>query len=339
MEWLTRLLGKVASEDMVDMIVLNSGDFGPKGNPIAVDECYVELFVNSLRLEKARRFGTKFHGVVYTYPSFAYEGGASATLPAISKPKNLEAVDPEGMGNVITLNRKMMGSVPWRGGTFALELGLFSVKGGNLLSSVLDYLVDLSSTAGASFVGAAKPFVPLVSKGMDMLAGQTSEVALEVGIDTSVPMEREGTYAIIAKPKSSSIDISRITLDPSDQKLLYNGKPLIAAYCVYSIKRVDQKADFGEIPELKDAWTKMREAIRTYNRQDAEGKFTAFRLAALTSPDLTRKDADGLVARAQQTLEAAFPTTLAGDTRGEMETSPEPLAWESLSDVPLYRPA
>jgi hypothetical protein len=61
----------------------------------------------------------------------------------------------------------------WRGGNLNVELGLFAVKSGNLLTPIVDFLSEISNAAGISFIGQAKPFLPLISKGMDLIAGQT----------------------------------------------------------------------------------------------------------------------------------------------------------------------
>src|SRR5262245_12290256 len=82
---------------------------------IAADECYDELRVETLRIEKARSFATRFNGVVYSFVTLARQGEEDAVIPAISKPVKLAELDPDSLGNVITVSKQMMGAVPWRG--------------------------------------------------------------------------------------------------------------------------------------------------------------------------------------------------------------------------------
>src|SRR5207249_8602919 len=96
----------------------------------------------------------------YSFVTLSREGDTKAEFAAVSKPDKLAELDSQSLDKVITVSKQMMGAVPWRGGTLGLEVGLFSVKKGNLLSPVLDYVTKVSSTAGASFVGAVKPFLP-----------------------------------------------------------------------------------------------------------------------------------------------------------------------------------
>jgi hypothetical protein len=309
MSWISNVWSTMngsPAEDLafVDNLTIPGEHFN--GLPIVGDECYVELYVESLRLEKARKFATTFHGVVYSFQKLARQGTPSADLAAISKPDKLAKLDSKSLGNVITVSRQLMGAVPWRGGTMHLELGLFSVKSGNLLSPVLDFVTQVSTTAGISFIGAVTPFVPLLTKGMDLIAGQVNDVALEVAFDADLDLNKSGTYAIISIPKTQ-IDTTKITVDRSDRKLLLDGFPLECGYCVFSIRRALQKADYGEIPELKEKFAALVGAIKSNNVQVATDALTAFRLAVLTSPDLIPADADLLVAKAAAQVNKAFP--------------------------------
>lgn len=327
MSWLSDLWSKIYGANAQDLILIDNLG-APDDNLLVEDGCYVELYVESLRLEVARRFATEFHGVVYSFQSMAVEGAPTAKLAAISKPDNLANLDKSSLGKVITVSKKMMGAMPWRGGTFHLELGLFSVKSGNLLSPVLDFVTDVSTTAGASFIGAVTPFVPLMVKGMDLLAGQSADVSLEVALDADLPLTKAGTFAIIAAEKGA-IDPKNVTLDPTDKKLLLDGSPLERAYCVFSIRSTDRKADFGEIPELKDKYAALMAAIKTNKQNFAEDALTAFRLAVLTCPDLIPADADKLIQKVTDRVSKTFP---GGATAKIAPTG----AVHELSSVDLY---
>jgi hypothetical protein len=330
MGWFGRLYEKVKGAPPTDMTLVLSvaaPGFPYSGAPIKIDECYIELYVESLRLTQARRFATTFNGVVYTFVSISREGDVQAQLAAVSKPQKLTQLDGKSLDKVITVSKQMMGAVPWRGGALSLELGLFSVKTGNLLTPVLDYVTKVSSAAGASFVGAVKPFLPLITEGMDLIAGQTAETAIEVGIDTDINISASGVHAIIDAPKNK-INVSKLSLDPTDHKLLLDGQPLQYGYCVFSIRRVDQKADYGEIPELKERYAAFQKAIRDNKINEAKDALTAFRLAAIASPDLISSDAQRLVDKAQQKLNAAFPA-------GGISSS-QVRRVETLAEIGLY---
>ncbi len=122
MGWLGGFLKRVggaAPEEMVFAPSVAAPALPGIGEPIVADECYVELFVESLRLTEARRFASRFNGVVYSFVTLAREGEANAQLAAVSKPDKLTEIDDTSLDKVITVSKQMMAAVPWRGG--ALE--------------------------------------------------------------------------------------------------------------------------------------------------------------------------------------------------------------------------
>jgi hypothetical protein len=331
MGWIGRLWKKIHGDAPVDMIVgqVSTTGFSGVGQPINPDDCYVELYVESLRLTAARKFATRFNGVVYSFVSLSREGDTKAQLAAVSKPEKLAELSSDSLDKVITVSKQMMGAVPWRGGPLGLELGLFSVKTGNLLTPILEYVTKVSSAAGVSFVGTVKPFVPLITEGMDLLAGQTDDTTIEVAIDTDITLTTSGVYALIAAPKGS-VDLSKVLLDSADHKLLLDGNPLNHGYCVFSIRRALQKADYGEIPELKEKYGAIQTAIKANKIRDAQDALTAFRLATIASPDLISSDARKLVEKAEEKVKEAF---MAGGVSKEPRDAP----MEALSDIGLYQ--
>ena len=332
MGWLGKLWGKIAGQRPTEMLFVPSvpaPGIEWVGQQFEADKCYVELYVESLRLERARRFATRFNGVVYSFTSLPREGDAKAQFAAVSKPEKLTELDKNSLDKVITVSKQMMAPVAWRGGPLSLEIGLFSVKAGNLLTPILEYVTKVSSAAGISFVGAVKPFLPLITQGMDLIAGQQDDTELEVALDTDADLTVSTVAAIIDAPKNT-IDPKKLSVDPNDHKLLLDGKPLDRGYCVFSLRKTMQKADYGEIPELKERYAALMAAIRSNKKRDAEEAMAAFRLVTLTSPDLISSDAAELVRRAEEKLKAAF-----GPGGISVTVRDQPL--EPLSAIGLYR--
>ncbi len=336
MSWFKDLLGKIAGEGPKDFVFVPTlANPAAPAAPIVPDETYVELFIDSLRIDKARAFASRFHGVVYTFASLANLAQDSAAFSSVTKPDKLADLDKNSVERVLTVSRKMMGPVPWRGGSLELQLGLFSVKSGNVLTPILDFVTRVSDAAGIAVVGAAKPLLPLIGQGMDLIAGQTEDTQLLVGLDTALPLDRTVTCAIIARAKQK-VDVAALSIDPADGKLMIGGVPLEAGYCVFSIRATDRKPDFGEIPELKDSYAEFRRAVIAGKEQDAHEASGTFCRRVLTSPDLIPKDASRLAAMVRQMLADAFggpagepgPAVIA---RGGQASVPE-----TLGQLPLY---
>lgn len=322
--------GKVAGESPIKFTFvpsIKSNKFLDVEGKLEPDGCYLELYLESLRLERARRFTTCFDGVVYSMVTLTREGEERARLIAVSKPNKLAELDQKGIGRVITVSKQMMAPTAYRGGSVSLELGLFSVKRGNLLSPIIEYVAKVSETAGISSVKAMRPFIPLVVDGIDLIAGAGQDTVLEVGLDKDFKLEKGCVSAIIAC-ESSFIDKNKLTLNP-DGNLLYDEKPLKYGYACFSLRVVQQKADFGEIPELKERYAAITSAIRSNNLKGARDALTAFRLCTIASPDLISDDARRLVSKAQEKVREAFGPNadVEGVERGCDET---------LSDIGLY---
>jgi hypothetical protein len=309
MGWINNLLnriGGVAPTDWTLVEALPDPGLNIAGKPVSADQCYVELYVESLRLEKARRFATTFHGVVYSFASLAREGADRAELASVTKPQNLAAMDASNLGRVITVSKRIMGATPWRGDPLGLELGLFSVKSGNLLSPLINYVTQISDKAGISVVTKLDPFLPLITEGLDMIAGQTGETEIELAIDTDTSLTESRLCALIALPKGK-VSPADLTIDPTDRKLLEGGQPLNAAYCVFSIRCNNRNPDWGTIPALQQAYADFNRAILSGRRKDAEEALAGFNRQLIVSPDLISADKDRLKANARADLESAFP--------------------------------
>lgn len=318
MGWFGNLIDSIKGGGATDyLFVPNLQAAGATVAPIVPDECYIELFVDSLRIDKERAFATRFHGVVYTFASIVKLGEDGVTYAAVTKPDKLAELDKESIGKILVVSKQMMGPAPWRGGRVELQLGLFSIKSGNLLTPVLNFVTKVSEAAGVGVIGVVKPFLPLISEGMDLIAGQTDDTKLVVGLDSALELNQAVRCAIVATSKGA-INPAQISLDPADGKLLLAGAPLDAAYCVFSIRATDRKADFGEIPELKAAYATFREEVVKGDQDDAREAFSAFRRAALASPDLIGSDATRLVAKAKELLDAAFGQDAAIAPRGDI---------------------
>jgi hypothetical protein len=111
---------------------------------------------------------------------------------------------------------------------------------------------------------------------------------------------------LIAKPKGS-IAVNDLAIDPNDHKLLLNGAPLQAAYCVFSIRASDRNPDWGKIPELQAAYADFIRAIGSGRHKEAEEALAAFNRQVIVTPDLIPADKERLKTKARADFVEAFP--------------------------------
>ena len=308
---------------------------GIAGEAIEADECYIEVYLESFRLELARKWTTTFDPVVYVFAGMARDGLEPAKLAAVSKPAELEGLDPGGLGKVIVAERRLLGPTPWRGGPLDLQLGLFSLKRSDVLTPWLDYVTKVAEKGGASFVGPARPFVDLIGEGLGLLAGQKSECAIEVGLATSMLLETSRICAIVDVP-SGTLDPKKISLDRDQRTLRHDGQPLNAGYCVFSIRCTKEKSYFGSIPELRAGIAELKRTLKEFdgeNRKPVEDAYTAYRRETVLSPDLIPADAQRLAAKAKTQL---VDPILSGSQPISREGGRVNLDRIDLNDLDLY---
>jgi hypothetical protein len=207
-------------------------------------------------------------------------------------------------------------------------MGLFSVKSSDLAQPFIGLITDIASTAGVSFVAAATPFVPVIKKGMALLAGKIGDGALEIGISTTLGQPTTGTFAVIGTGKTN-IDVTRLSVDPSDYKLLLDKQPVVdAPYLVFRLSKSEQRPDFGSIPELAEAYADLNAKVRAGVEQPARDALKFFTRVVLTSPDLIQPDAEKMIQKATAIVDKVFA---GGPTAAKAQDVPSMLA-----DIGLY---
>lgn len=290
---------KKAPTDWTFVENLPDPGLGISDQPVEEGECYVELYVESLRLSAARKFTTTFNGAIYAFMRLPQFGSPTAELAAISKPEKLAEVDPNNLDRVITVSKRLIGRVPWHGGPLGLELGLFSIKQKELLTPILNYVVSVSDLAGVSQITQIKPFLPLIEDGLALLSGQTEDTKLEIGLDQDIDLSQTRISAVIAAPRGS-FDATNLTLDPVDRKLLSNGQPVDTGYFVFSIRAADRKPDWADIEDLKTKFDGVAAACNSGRRAEVEKALTVFANAVYSSRELIAGDKQRLVEKAKQ---------------------------------------
>ncbi len=306
------------------------------GKPIKPDECYIELYVDSLKLARARRFATTFNGVVYAFGSTARQGDTPSKFSAVTQPQEITNVGETDLNNVITFSKRMFKVVPWRGDPLDLELGLFSVKTGNIAADIADYVVRLSNTIAPGITTTFDPLLPLVTEGLNMMAGQTEEVELELAVDTSVQLTEGQHYALIRKERQQ-INVGDLSVT-NDGRLLLSGNDIDASYCVFSIRPRSDNPDWGNIESLRARFQELTAAIDSGRQGDATDAMAAFRRSVAISPDLITTDKKAVINKANDLMEMAFGGgAISRDAEGVATTTDGKAIKEmSLSDLAIY---
>ncbi len=333
MGWIKNLVETIKGKQAIDWTFVEGISVAGspiEGKPIEPDKCYVELYVDSLKLGRTRKFATTFNGVVYAFAHTARQGDVASKLSAVTQPQEIMNVGATDLNNVITFSKRMFKVIPWRGDPLDLELGLFSVKTGNIASEIADYVVRLSNTIAPGITSTFDPLLPLVTEGLDMMAGQTEQVELELAVDTSLQLQAGKHYALIRLPRNE-IDPSKLSV-AAGGRILHDGRDIDASYCLFSIRPRRDNPEWGTIEDLRKLFDQLKTAILGGKHSDAEDAMAAFRRAVVICPDLITEDKKKVIAMAAEQMELAFAGGAISARRGDEK----PLENMSLADLPLY---
>lgn len=310
MSWLSNLIKRVKETESVDFLLSDPMPRGPSSpRELTVDESYISVRVASLRLPNTRqKVFDRVYGVVHAFAHVASQAGQVIEFAATTMPGKLAGVDPKGLQNVITIDKLVVGPTPWTGGDFVLEIGLFSVVSENLAGPFLETMSKLSETVGVAFAAAAKPYVETIRFGVERLTAAQGSIKLEIGLDKTFIPPIPGSYALVAAPVGT-LNPKSLSLNTADGKVLLDGTHYTAKpYLVFTIESSTQRADWGDIPELRKAYAAVKDAISTNDQTKAAQAFQGFRREATISSDLIPNDAKRLIAKVDGVLNAAFGT-------------------------------
>jgi hypothetical protein len=291
---------------------------------------YMTIRVKASRIVNVRRWTSTYYGCIQARTSYLHEKLGAVEFQTVVVPELMKHLDPRNLGQVILVDRPIVGPVPYVGGV-ALELGLFSIKGGDLAGPYIELLTSLAEASGVGFFMQALPFIEPLRKGADLLFGNADQSELEIGLDQSWETVRTGTWLLMRAPKGS-VRTGELRLDPDDHRLTdAQGKPFHAhPYLIFAVEGSTERDDWMLIPELNAAWDAIGEAAKRGDLNDAEQLLRNFELVCNWSADLIPSDAERLVKKARAKLPGLQQGTgMAGSLAPE-----HPLG--ELKDLNLY---
>src|SRR5579871_6724875 len=115
MSFLGDLLNCLQGEEAVDYTHFYIDDEGEPHHAVA-DKHYIRVWLRSARIVDVRRWTTKFYATVHG--QFVYldrQQGMREVTCVIAPAKAFEEMDPSHLDRFITVNRPLLGPIPYRG--------------------------------------------------------------------------------------------------------------------------------------------------------------------------------------------------------------------------------
>lgn len=320
---------------------------GGTGEPIEFDEAYFTVRMNEMFLRRIRLLWRKSYPVLHSFAEYA---GQEDHM--VAGPGQLQNLGDVNLDRVITLNYRLIGPTPYKGGDISILVGLYSVPGQDAAEALISTIGTLASFGGPQ-LGQAVQIAGLVKDGVDKILG-LGNTKLQLGVRDSFfpngnPL-RSGYHVGIAAP-TAQIDVSALWI--KDGRLVKGTDPIASRpyeehdYMVLSIERSDRRDDWPLLPGINEFNDKFG-AIMADSVLDANGKgrllndlWPAFAQALKDSRFLIRPDRERIAGDVQQDLAKRLNAIRAGgpfETRswGESAARPQQPAEFDLADTPEY---
>jgi hypothetical protein len=224
---------------------------GPaSGTEMAVDQAYFIIRLSEVFLARSRTLWRKFYPVVHAWG--ATEAGQEHGLAA---PTQLQQVSDAGLDRVVTVNARLIGPTPYRGGDVSLVAGLYAVPGDDAAQALVATVSALTALAGSAI--PAGSIANVVTNGVDKLLA-LDKTTLRLGIcDTFYPGNplRTGFHVGLGADLAQ-VDFSRLWL--RDGHLVKGPDPLAAKpyqdhdYVVVELEKREVRDDWPGLPGMTE---------------------------------------------------------------------------------------
>jgi hypothetical protein len=220
------------------------------GIEIGAGEGYFIIRLSEIFLARSRTLWRKFYPVVHAWG--ATETGQEHGLAA---PIQLQQVSGAGLDRVVTVNTRLIGPTPYRGGDVSLVAGLYAVPGDDAAQALVATVRALTALAGSAV--PAGTIAKVVTDGVDKLLG-LDKTTLRLGVcDTFYPgnLLRTGFHVGLGA-ELTQVDFSRLWL--RDGHLVKGQDPLAAKpyqdhdYVVVEVERREVRDDWPGLPGMTE---------------------------------------------------------------------------------------
>jgi hypothetical protein len=297
------------------------------GRHVEPEAAYLSVILRSMRVTHSRKGLSRFYAAVTSCCSLPRRGGAPAQFFVLTTPPSLRGIEPKHADRILTLNKRLLGPVPYRGGDLEVQVGLLSVKAAELAGPYLELLENMASVSGVSLVGPALAFAEPLQRGLDLLVGAADPVELEIGLSATFPTPETGVFCLIGTTKDA-IDVSRLRVDGTFQLLIDEAAIVDHPYLVWSVEATPWRDDWTQIPAVRDQHEDLVREVESGDVNRVREALASFRRTAVTSADLLAADGARLADIVSEEVKLALGTI--GQSRARPRLRP-------LAAVDLYR--
>jgi hypothetical protein len=280
---------------------------------LAPERCYVSARLTSMRVSNARVGTRRYHASATGLVSVESRAGERAEFMTVTKPVALDA-DPAHLDRLVTVDKPLMGPVPYRGGDVGIELGVFSMPTVDLLEPYLGLVHEIAEFAGIGTLTGATKLLSTAKSALDLAFGAGAEPELEIGLSSHLQRPMAGHYCVVQAPRDDP-GLAGVRLGRDNRLEKTDGSAVRQAYLAFELGRHERRDTWSSIPDLQMRYQDVRDAVRSDNLVRAKAAVEVFGRAAVMSPDLLAADGGRLRDLVAGEVTEAFrstPTSAAG---------------------------
>jgi hypothetical protein len=302
------------------------------GEEIEAEGAYAVLRLAEMYLGTTRVLWRKRSALLHAYVN----AGNGHEQHMVAGPGQLQNLSERNLDRVLVLNYRLAGPIPYRGDDLSLLTGLYSVPREDTSAALVETVGTLAGLAGGG-AAAGTEIARIVKSGVECILG-LAQTELRLGVSDTFPAGQPlstGVLVGVSAP-AANVDFTRLWLD--DGHLKVGSTPGLAQpyeeadYFVIMVERLERRPDWSGLPGLEGFEARFKGILssgkdRAGLHADLAGVWPPFREALVTSPHLTRHDAELIADEVAADLTA----------RVESIVTQNPFETRSFRDVPAER--
>ncbi|MBI1339609.1 hypothetical protein GC169_05270 [bacterium] len=284
---------------------------GERGPPLRPEQDYLSVWLVAVNTPSGFFSTSKYAPVVWAaLKHFTFDG--EQTLCGLFPNTSEERPDFGGASTAHVVNLQLTPRLIARE-QVTIDFTLGQIRKKDYLAGALNVASEIAASPAAAFFSAAAPIAGAVSMGVQTVdrIKQSLDALLDAdklralgAINTTLTSPiATGRYVLM----DASVDTKGLRFDEGGYALRNADGPIKAPYLVLDFVGEETRPDWMTLPDLNQAWRRIREAALA--QQDVAGAVDYFRVTAVTSPDLTRADAQRLVEAAERKFSSVMAQT------------------------------
>jgi hypothetical protein len=291
---------------------------GESGLIIKPEQAYFTVRLTEMFLGRSRTLWRRFYPVVH---AFSIHTGSEEH--AVAGPGQLQAVTDVGLDRVVSLNFRLAGPTPFRGGDMSIVAGLYSVPGDDAAKALVE---TVSALAGVATLPADQvaPVAQVIKTGIDGIF-RLGTTKLRLGVnDTFIASNplRSGFHVGIAAPETE-VDLDRLWL--RDGRLITGKDPIAGTaftghdYMVIQLERSERLSNWPALPGMSESQQRFSNVLADTllsvdeKRGRLGGLWPGFCETLTSSPHLTFSDAQRILNDVKHDLRARLAAQQTGN--------------------------